>query len=210
MTDGWILWIRGSALTTCDSEEAMCPSPPSQCRTSGARYFLQRKRRRRVRKICVCSSQCLNDDDLSATDPWAQRSRPEEACRFQSQTAWAAVALRCRLLLPAAGEEVTPVSEHTLLTKQSIRWYVTLYQCENLWSAILLLSIMNSRGKWIQKQGVCSCVWLYLPEPDDLFAVSCIVTIHCVPLPVLQVYLLHAAQHDLDHTHTSSNEIDAE
>lgn len=158
MTDGWILWIRGSALTTCDSEEAMCPSPPSQCRTSGARYFLQCKRRRRVRKICVCSSQCLNDDDRSATDPWAQRSRPEEACRFQSQTAWAAVALRCRLLLPAAGEEVTPVSEHTLLTKQSIRWYVTLYQCENLWSAMLLLSIMNSRGKWIQKQGVCSCV----------------------------------------------------
>lgn len=41
----------------------------------------------------------------------------------------------------------------------------------------------------------------YLPEPDDLFAVPSVVTIHRVPLPVLQVYLLHAAQHHLYPTH---------
>lgn len=37
----------------------------------------------------------------------------------------------------------------------------------------------------------------YLPEPDDLFAVPGVVTVHRVPLPVLKVDLLHAAQHHL-------------
>lgn len=37
----------------------------------------------------------------------------------------------------------------------------------------------------------------YLPEPDDLFAVPGVVAVHRVPLPVLQVHLLHAAEHHL-------------
>lgn len=49
----------------------------------------------------------------------------------------------------------------------------------------------------------CACVLsmrLYLPEPNDLFAVPGVVSIHCVPLPVLKIDLLHATQHHLDHT----------
>lgn len=45
-----------------------------------------------------------------------------------------------------------------------------------------------------------------LPEPDDLFAVPGVVSIDRVPLPVLQVHLLHAAEHHL-HTHTANKEI---
>lgn len=37
----------------------------------------------------------------------------------------------------------------------------------------------------------------HLPEPDYLFAVACVVTIDRVPLPVLQIHLLHATQHHL-------------
>lgn len=36
-----------------------------------------------------------------------------------------------------------------------------------------------------------------LPEPHDLFAISSIVSVNGVPLPVRQVDLLHSTQHDL-------------
>lgn len=36
-----------------------------------------------------------------------------------------------------------------------------------------------------------------LPEPEDLLAAACIVPVDGVPLPVHQVYLLHATQHHL-------------
>lgn len=55
--------------------------------------------------------------------------------------------------------------------------------------------------KWTRSRGTEEKVNSHLPEPDDLFAVACVVTIHCVPLPVLKIHFLHATQHHL-HTHT--------
>ncbi len=47
----------------------------------------------------------------------------------------------------------------------------------------------------------------HLPEPDDLFAVACVVTINGVPLPVLQIHLLHATQHHLKHRSVRHREL---
>lgn len=50
--DGRTEAMWSTARTRCGSEEARCPFPPSQCRTSVARYFLQSERSR-VRWLCV-------------------------------------------------------------------------------------------------------------------------------------------------------------
>lgn len=67
---------------------------------------------------------------------------------------------------------------------------------------------LDKGAEWSLYPTRCACVRerkrgmnrLYLPKPDDLFAVPCVMTVHSVPLPVLQVYLLHATEHHLDQT----------
>lgn len=75
------------------------------------------------------------------------------------------------------------------------------------WSSIILsnpalracfTATWRERKHKLSKQNkLWGCAFLYLPEPDDLFAVPGVVTIHSVSLPVLQVYFLHATQHHL-------------
>lgn len=69
-------------LTTCGSEEATCPSPPSQCRTSAARCFLQRKDKQAVRWDAHI---CIKQWRLSAikTQTAAAKSQP-----YRGQTHW--------------------------------------------------------------------------------------------------------------------------
>lgn len=146
------------------------------------------------------------------SDPWVQRSHPEEACRFRWQTAWVAVVLHCPLLSPAGGEYVTTriIYTHCWL---HIKWYdmpVTWNTLWYVWNPPFPSIII--RVQRIQEHGVCVCVFacLYLPEPNYLFAVPCVVSIHRVPLPVLQIYLLHATQHHLVQTHTRRHIKDAQ
>lgn len=42
-----------------------------------------------------------------------------------------------------------------------------------------------------------------LPEPEDLLAAACVVSVDGVPLPVCQVDLLHPTQHHLQEVNTS-------
>lgn len=71
--------------------------------------------------------------------------------------------------------------------------------CNGPWKRgiICFLSDTNRRAENTDTRSVCVCVGLYLPEPDDLFAVPCVMAVHSVPLPVLKVYLLHSTEHYL-------------
>jgi len=67
----------------------------------------------------------------------------------------------------------------------------------------MLTDKMNRQTETKTRRSWQPVLTTYLPEPLDLFASTCVMSVDGVTFPVVDVNLLHAAQHQLPaHAHT--------
>lgn len=173
----------------CGFLEAKSPSPPCLCRISGHHYFLQE-----LKEICVSLMYFLSS--MKSTEHMLSLFLYYKLSRiWKWQFVDSVCACVCTYELSEASDRKSTGSCDKLKQTDSLLVVHLLHHLQEH-------NFVISGHKRYSVCGSCvrGAVCPYLPEPVDLLAVLCVVSIDGVFLPVGQIDLLHPAKHQLQRT----------